>query len=433
MSGTASRPFVWLAAAVLPMLVALVWWMLERPARAPRAGVEIVEGERALGSKPPRGPASRELGRSPSAAEPDDEAVIAATLVAPETGNLTEGAVVLRCAGGSGEPRQLGLDEAGRFVAAACEEGATCVRLRHSHFEQPRAWELAPNTEELLEVELGPRIAGRVASAAGEAISGASIIDLSPPSGTERAATRSDADGEFELVVPRLRPCDTCDGPGAPASQPVACRSPAAGEADEPARVLVTAPGFAPVEHEVARGSGEWVEIELPSPAAPISGRVLGSDGLAFGQRTSVLAVHVEREHEVHATTTDAGGRFELTSLGEGRYRIRAVRDGLELARADAVAPGEDIELRADLGARGRAWTIEIVTDQAAPVAGARVNGGPFRAAETDARGRVEASAVLPGDYTLSIRAPKCPVLRVRVGVTAEHAPAREQIELSGC
>jgi hypothetical protein len=144
---------------------------------------------------------------------------------------------------------------------------------------------------------------------------------------------------------------------------------------------------------------------------------VLGAEGRLFEGRTRVLASNVSRDHERHAAEVDAEGRFVFESLAAAEYSLRVIRDERELATLGLARPGDTVELRSEQPARGSTLTLELVGADDQPIVGARVDGGPWRAAISDAEGRVEAEAVLPGIYTVRVRA-------------GDSAPVRESIEL---
>jgi hypothetical protein len=71
--------------------------------------------------------------------------------------------------------------------------------------------------------------------------------------------------------------------------------------------------------------------------------------------------------------------------------------------------------------------------DRGEPMAGVRVDGGPFRAALTDDAGTVAASDVLAGAYDLRLRDPEseCGVSRDRIDVPAGEQGRRIRVDLS--
>lgn len=349
---------------------------------------------------------------------------VGGSLVDDESGPLAEGRVDLWC-----EDGQLGsrmkVDADGNFVGPACS-GRTCVRLVHPVFEQPEAWELEPGVMRELAVVAAPGIAGTVESGSGEPIASANLLLRL---GSLRASARTDADGTFALALPRERPCDACDGgrvDGCRVGDPVT-----RGQAN----LLVWAPEFAPREMDVALEAQAALRVVLSAPAPAITGRIVGPDGAPIGLRTVVLATNREREAEQHAAAVDPDGSFSFTQLADANYRIRALRDGQELAVVDRAAPGDRVELRVERALHGRDLHIEVHDDDQHPARGARVDGGPFRGAKTDESGRVEAREVLPGTYTLSVRVAGCPVVRTDVEVGPEaNTPIHELVRVpAGC
>ncbi|PRP97640.1 hypothetical protein ENSA5_31460 [Enhygromyxa salina] len=369
-------------------------------------------------SRPPAATAHAGPGRARAVAaggleQAEGEAAVMGVVVSPELGPLASGRIDLWCRDGELAAR-VAVGEDGSFSGPACP-GTTCVRLVHPAFEQPRGWELEPDEARELTVVHAAQVRGTVLSTAGDAIADASLI-VHDADG-RRVAARSDAGGEFRAAIPGLRPCDACDlERGTPT-----CRADPRPASTSRGRVLVSASDYAPVEVEVELEIGAEIPLELvlPPPAAPITGRVLGLDGRPFGARAMALATNVAREAEQHACAVDESGSFVLSGLGDGRYRLRVVRDGRELATADDVAPGDEIELRAEVPARGVTLGIKVTAADDRPMAKVRVDGGPFRGAWTDDEGYVAAASVLPGRYTLRLRAAKCPVVREIVDVAA--------------
>lgn len=202
-----------------------------------------------------------------------------------------------------------------------------------------------------------------------------------------------------------------------------------------PASLLVWAPGFAPQEIELALAPQTGLRVVLSAPAPAITGRIVGPDGIPIGLRTVVFATNREREAEQHAAVVGADGAFSFADLADAVYRIRAIRDGQELAAQDRAAPGDRVELRVERALHGRDLHVEVHDDDDHPIPGARVDGGPFRGAKTDESGRVEAREVLAGLHTLSVRVVGCPVVRTDVEIDPEaDTPVHELVRLpAGC
>jgi hypothetical protein len=370
------------------------------------------------------------LGHGPEARDADEAdastPVVGGSLIDDESGPLADGRVDLWCDDGRLGSR-VTIDADGNFVAPACS-GRTCARLVHPMFEQPEAWELEPGLMRSLAVVRAPGLEGTVVSTGepGEPIPDAQLLLRR---GQQRATARTDADGMFALALPRERPCDACDG-----DRVEGCRVGDPQTADE-ANLLVWAPGFAPREIAVALVTQMALRVVMSAPAPAITGRVVGPDGTPIELRTVVLATNRVREAEQHAAAVNADGTFSFADLADADYRIRAVRDGQELAVLDRASPGDRVELRVERALHGRDLHIEVHDDDDRPTPGARVDGGPFRGTKTDEAGRVEAREVLPGSYTLSVRVAGCPVVRVGVEVDPEtDTPVHELVRLpAGC
>lgn len=394
----------------------------------------------------------RRLGPGISSSDADEAnpstQIVGGLLIDDESGPLADGRVDLWCEDGRLGSRTK-IDADGSFAGPACS-GRTCVRLVHPVFEQPEAWELEPDSVRELSVARASGIAGTVVGESGEPIANANLMLRV---GQQRATARTDADGTFAMALPRERPCDACDGEdvedcragdlptggsGREATQPHGGRGPSTGGLQgREANLLVWAPEFAPREIEIALvlGSRAALTVVLGPPAPAITGRVIGPDGIPMGLRTVVLAIHVEREAEQHAAVVDADGTFSFADLADAQYRLRALRDGQELAVLDRAAPGDRVELRVERALHGRDLQLEVRDADDRPTPGARVDGGPFRGAKTDEFGLAEAPEVLQGRYTLSVRVAGCPVVRTEVEVGLEaDAPIRELVRLpAGC
>lgn len=415
MSGTFDRALRWFAPlGVLAAIGVALWsWGPER------------SRERAASDEATAATTTREHStstRSAARARPSSDsaaATIRARIIDASTGPLSEGRVELRCIDTATRASES-IDEDGHFEALACSEGPTCVRLVHPSVEQPRAWELEPGATVELETQPAPQLLGTILSPDREPIPNAELL---VQQGGAHMAITSDVAGEFAIAFPRLRPCDRCD----PTEGEPHCRTdPTTPPAT--ARVLASAPGFAPHEQELTLADPSQ-ELVLSAPAPAITGRVLGLDDEPF-DRTRVLAINRARAHEQHATQADAQGRFAFEQLAAAEYSLRAIRDERELATLALARPGDEVELRADTSARGSSLTVEIVDADGAPIAGARIDGGPWRAALSDARGRVQASAVLPGSYTVRVRATDCAPVREAITLEPSETAWLRRVQL---
>ena len=101
---------------------------------------------------------------------------------------------------------------------------------------------------------------------------------------------------------------------------------------------------------------------------------------------------------------------------------LRVIRDGRELGRFSGLAPGEALDLELEVVAEVVDLELELRGPQGTLASSVRVNGGPFRGAQTDDLGRVEAQEVLPGRYSLWLQAPGCERIRVELEVDPSEA-----------
>lgn len=306
-------------------------------------------------------------------------------VVDDEDGPLAEGSVLLACEDGEAIGRAA-IDEDGWFEGPACPRGPTCARLVHPGSRQREAWQLDADVPRELVTSPAPRIAGTVRVASGT-IEGA---ELFVRRGEARWATRSEPDGAFVLAL----------GDTARAAERDPCGLAAVD--DEPFSLTVIAPDLAPLRVSVAAEGDDALELVLAAAAAPLRGRLLDPNDRPFA-RARVLARSLARPDEAHALEPDAAGEFAFTSLGEGRYELRAIRDGVELARSESEA-GADVVMRATLAARGPTLVLRLRDEDGTPCTRMRVDGGPFRMAWTDTAGQVEASDVFSGSLALSLR-----------------------------
>ncbi|MBX7081513.1 MAG: carboxypeptidase-like regulatory domain-containing protein, partial [Nannocystaceae bacterium] len=312
----------------------------------------------------------------------------------------------------------VALDEQGRFAAPGCL-GVICVELFHPSLRPAHPWVLELGRPAVLQATGLARLHGSVVDGRGEPVVAARIVLRAPPDADPEAvlptvagSTSTDGDGVFSIARVERPPCDPC--------------TEASSGCDEaPLRlhdhlwVSVHADGFAPARVAVELGETGDVELEpirLVAAAEVLSGTVVDPRGAAY-PRAEVYARPSETGRDApvleqhHADVQ--GDSFAFESLGPGPYELRVLQDGVELARSAAVRPGDDIALRGDRLAVGPDVEV-LITRDGVPLAGVRVDGGPFRGASTDALGLVRAQQAMPGDYILRVRSSGSP--------TVEHA-----------
>jgi len=318
----------------------------------------------------------------------------------------------------------------GSFEGPSCS-GLVCAEFRHPNRVPLHPWELRGAGPHELATTLLDRSQGRVEGQGGQPIAGARITVRPVPGENLPTAvppfpspvTSTDADGEF--MFPRLErpPCDACGEANG------SC------EADEirdlpvyhSLRISAQAPGYRPAQLDVDLDDTEpWKIVMLP-PAPAISGTVTDMQGRPYA-RVHVLATSQERPSEYHRARV-ADGTFSFDGLGDGPHELRAIQDGVELAQQTGIHGGDAVELIGKSEAVGVALRLEILADDASPVVGAQITGGPFVGAVTDQLGEVRAVGVLPGTYPVTVRVPSHRE-RFTVEVTA-GSPNRRTIELA--
>jgi hypothetical protein len=200
--------------------------------------------------------------------------------------------------------------------------------------------------------------------------------------------------------------------------------------------IVVHAPGFAPWQRviEATPGTGDGHDPDAPlvlrltEGAEALSGTLYDGEGRMY-PRAFVLARSAVRRHEQHRAEV-VDGNFEFDGLGEGVYDLRALQDGVELARREGVSAGDDASLRGSVPAVGPDLRIVVVDAKHDPVAGVLVDGGPFSGGRTDGRGELRADQVLPGKLTLRLRPPgRAPLLHEVVVLAREAAPPGDRIQ----
>jgi len=302
------------------------------------------------------------------------------------------------------------IDDDGAFEGPGCL-GIVCVELHHATAIPAEPWSLVPGEPGLLRATTLPRLHGTVVDRRDRPIAAARVTVRAPTDGEAEATvptigttTTTDVDGMFSFALVQRPPCDPCTEVDR-------------GCEDTPLllhdRVLVGvhADRFAPARVEVEIEGSDIVAppIRMTPPADALSGTLVDPAGDAY-PRATIIARASDDPSEQHQTEIADGG-FAFESLGAGPYDLRALQDGLELATASRVKPGDDVELVGSQMARGPDIELEI-TEDGLPVAGVTVDGGPFRGARTDVDGRVRADVAMPGEHMLSLRPPGAGLVR---------------------
>jgi hypothetical protein len=318
------------------------------------------------------------------------------------------------------------LDEEGLVEGPGCR-GEVCVELRHAGYVPAEPWILEPDDPKVLHARALGRLEGEVVDASGNAVVAATVVATAVPGDDPigvlpftNGATTSDEDGTFSLAWIDRPPCDPCrertgdcDGDDRPLPVLDRVQLSARAEGHGPAETIV----------ELDEVGDAPVRIELPPAAAPIRGTLSDPEGAGY-PRAFVLARSVDRPAEQHRADVDADGGFAVTGLGDGTYDLRAIQDGVALARESGVAAGEEVAL---VGPAQRDLVVEVVDDEGRVVPQAEVRGPPFGTARTDAQGRVQAAGVAAGAYTLRIRPRRQPVgvhtIEVARGADLPDAP----------
>jgi len=395
----------WLGLLATAIVVGLALWTLRPRLRGEPGGFSLGGDEVGGGRLGSRG------GGGVRAAEVDLDAssVVRGEVVDAQGVALTEGALLLRCLQGDAV-RVLGtvkIDGDGLFEGPGCR-GQVCATLQHASQTPVEPWVLRPGSATVLHTEGLERLWGEVVTPSGDPVEAARIMFLPAGPATERDPlallplmtrnTTSDADGRFSVAWVQRPPCGPCEE--------AAGGCPELPQFVDGLEALASASGF-------ASGRAAFDRESVADPDAPLRITLLRAEDLLTGQlldangdayaRAYVLARSVDRPREQRRAEVDAQGNFEMDGLGPGPHAVRALQDGVELATAQVDA-GADVELLGSAQALGPDLEVSVLLENGRAAVGATVDGGPFRGEKTDMKGRVRATAVLPGTMGLRVR-----------------------------
>lgn len=357
-------------------------------------------------------------------------------VVDPEGVPVEGGALILSCLEGDDVGRLLSkplrVGEDGWFSGHVCP-GETCAQFQHPHMIQDEVWILRPGSEVELVARLLGRVEGQVVDSDGDPIAGAQLMVLPPPDeddpyGVSPFVSRhasSDAEGYFYFSKIERPPCDPCAEAAGRCDPELPAGLPTRSE------MLLTAraPRFRMAERRIDAEDPDMVVVRLEPPAVPVAGRLLDPEGVPYA-RARVLASDEVRPYDREVARVGEDGTFVLDELGDGPYLLRALQDGLELARVEGLTPAEapaELALTGEGVGDGPDVELTVVDAGGRPVTGATVSGGPFSSARTDEAGRVRARRVVPGPYRVQVRSGHGPGRRR----SFEVPPAREVVRVS--
>jgi hypothetical protein len=331
---------------------------------------------------------------------------------------LTEGTVVLSCLSGGEvhriEEGAVRIDDEGRVEGPGCRE-QVCAELMHTSYVPAQPWVLRPGAVQTVVARPLPRLYGEVVDEHGQGVPAARVFFVPPPDADPMAllplmtrSTVTDADGAFSaawIERPTCGPCEIargeCDGRFLPVYDEVivAVRSDGFAVTEQ----MVDVPGAGPSRTVPGTGPDEPLTIRLSPSDGGLRGRLTDDAGQAY-PRAYVLVRSSERPYEqFRADIVD--DVFEVEGLGQGLYDVRALQDGVELARLGGARSGDDVELVGELPAAGPELVLQLRSD-GLPAEGVAVDGGPFRDVRTDMQGEVRARQALPGMFHVRVRAP---------------------------
>jgi RNA polymerase sigma factor (sigma-70 family) len=255
---------------------------------------------------------------------------------------------------------------------------------------------------ELVMGEGGASLSGVVADAGGGALPGAAVRALAlaagaRPQGARTFVAEADAEGRYELRLPRGT-----------------------------FRVLADAQGYASESAVLYLGLGQRRDFRLV-PAARVGGRVVHQGIPVAGARVRVESRAVAGGL-TRATISDLSGTFSFADLPPGTYEVAASRGPLVGRARQAItvvrgsAPEVSIELASGAAVAG------VVRDQAGhPLAGARVRAeADLASASSDREGRFRLEGLPRGRHRVSAEVAGFGGASTRVAVQASDVDGVE-------
>lgn len=145
-------------------------------------------------------------------------------------------------------------------------------------------------------------------------------------------------------------------------------------------------------------------------PGVEVAGRVVDETGKPVPGARVELAPENRFEPRLYRDVTGEDGRFRLSPVLAGRYRLKAGADGFtDTERPGTLAiagePVSNLEITLDRGAALSGKILGLSPEDLPQVeVEARADSGETVAAWTDGRGRYEIRSLAPGDWTVTAR-----------------------------